>query len=95
MAEKPKRTFLLKSERMGCYKDGKKIAQPQIGGKPKKFTKAELTTRAKAAGVEDEIIEEEVVEEEETSEEEEFDELEEETTDASDEDEEGLESEDD
>lgn len=30
----PGRTYLLKSELFGCYQKGKKIAEPQIGGKP-------------------------------------------------------------
>ena len=62
MAKKPERTFLLKSERMGCYKNGVKIAEPVIGGKPTKFTKAELAAQTKEAVVEEEV--EEVPEEE-------------------------------
>jgi len=63
---KPKRTYLLRSERHNCYRDGVKVAEPQIGGKPiplKDFQTEEVVEETTEEEVVEETTEEEVVEE--------------------------------
>ena len=64
---KPKRTYLLRSERHNCYRDGVKVAEPQIGGKPiplKDFQTEEVVEETTEEEVVEETTEGEIEEEE-------------------------------